>query len=58
MKCGVKGGRYGVSLYKSVTGFAGQSVWRTLGLLGVMRNERWNLIRDMCKVAEDGSRWV
>ena len=25
---------------------------------GVMRNERRNLIRGMCKAAEDGSQWV
>ena len=36
-------------------GVAGQSVWRALGILGVMRKERRNLI---CKAAEDGSRWV
>ena len=28
-------------------GFDGQSVWRTLGILGVMRKERRSLIRDM-----------
>ena len=39
-------------------GFAGQSVWKTLGLAGVLGKARRDTIKDMCQAAEDGLRWI
>ena len=39
-------------------GLAGQSVWKTLGLIGVLGKARRDTIRDMSQAAEDGSRWI
>lgn len=39
-------------------GFPGQSLWRTLGMLGVRETTRKNLVNNIAKQAETASRWL
>ncbi|KAK0150860.1 hypothetical protein N1851_008023 [Merluccius polli] len=39
-------------------GFAGQSLWRVLGLLGIEEPARKRLVANITKQAEAASRWI